>query len=156
LPGGTAAGNYSIESVYNPAASNPNFLTSSDTDAATELTINRASTTTVSGTVSATYSASNQNITLTATVTSSAGTVSEGTVTFTVKTFLGIVHGTAVTSGTVSSGSASATYVLPGTSTGVYNVEAVYNPAASNPNFLTSQDTDVATELTVSAPPPTP
>lgn len=59
-------------------------------------------------------STSNQDVTLSATVTNSTP-VNDGTVTFTVKTADGLtVIGAPVVSGTVTNGAASATYVLPG------------------------------------------
>ena len=82
---------------------------------------------TAAANASAGYSASSQTVTLSATVTSSGGTVNAGTVTFTV------LQGTAqigpqVTSETVSSGSASASYTLPGgTAAGSCRISAVYN-----------------------------
>src|SRR5207245_869265 len=45
-----------------------------------------------------------------------------------------------VTSGTVSSGSASASFPLSGVNADTYTLEAVYNPAATNPQFNTSSD----------------
>ncbi len=76
---------------------------------------------------SANFSASSQNVTLTATVTSSAGPVNGGSVTFTLSQG-GATMGTAVTSGAVTSGAAIATYVLPaGTPAGNYTITAVYN-----------------------------
>jgi hypothetical protein len=72
-----------------------------------------ATTTTSVASLSATYSGADQNVTLMATIGSSA-TVDEGTVTFTVRTAEYAPVGTAVTSGPVAGGSATATYVLPG------------------------------------------
>jgi hypothetical protein len=94
-------------------------------------------TTTVASNASATYSASAQNVTLSATVTSSLGTVNAGTVTFTVFNG-GTPVGVAVTSGTLTSGAASITYSLPGgTAVGTYTVQAVYNAGGG---FATSSD----------------
>jgi hypothetical protein len=66
-------------------------------------------------------------------VTSGAGTVNAGTVTFTVSGVVGTV-----TSGTVSGGSASAMFMLPGnTPVGVYTITATYNAGG---NFAGSMD----------------
>jgi hypothetical protein len=95
-------------------------------------------TTTVSSDALATYSASVQSIPLSATVTSSMGTVNAGTVTFTVMQGSTTI-GTPVTSGTVSSGAASVNYSLPGgTTAGMYTVQAMYN--SSGGGFAISSD----------------
>lgn len=122
LPGGTAVGTYTIVSSYTAAG---NFTSSSDNTHT--LTVNAASTTTTASTQSATYSASAQNVTLSATVTSGAGTVNAGTVTFTVLNGATPV-GVATTSGTVTAGTASVSYALPaGTAGGTYIIQAIYN-----------------------------
>jgi predicted extracellular nuclease len=71
-----------------------------------------ASTTSVSD-VTATYSSSDQSVTLTANVTASNGTVNEGTVTFSVTDAGSNPIGIPVM-GTVSNGVATASYTLPG------------------------------------------
>jgi hypothetical protein len=69
-------------------------------------------------------------------VTSAAGAVSEGSVTFTVLS--GTTPVGSLVSGSVSNGSASATYTLPaGTAAGSYTVQVVYSPG---PDFATSSD----------------
>jgi len=73
---------------------------------------NAASTTTVSD-VTATFSATDQSVTLTANVSATAGTVNEGTVTFTVRNAANAVVGAPVV-GNVSGGVATANYILPG------------------------------------------
>jgi sugar lactone lactonase YvrE len=94
-------------------------------------------TTTAAANATAPYSASAQNVTLSATVTSADGTVDAGTVTFTVMQGATVI-GTATTSGTVSSGSASVSYALPAaTALGTYTIQAVYNAGGV---FLTSSD----------------
>lgn len=86
------------------------------------------------------YSASAQNVTLSATVTSTGGAVNEGTVTFKVLNG-GTAVGTATTSGTLTNGAASVSYQLPaGTLVGTYTIQAVYNPLVSGNSFLTSSD----------------
>jgi hypothetical protein len=75
-------------------------------------------------------SMSDQNVTLSATVTNSSP-VNDGTVTFTVKSADGLsVIGVPVVSGTVTNGAASATYVLPGgTPPGNLQILAEYSGA---------------------------
>ncbi len=73
-----------------------------------------------------------QDVTLSATITSAAGTVDEGTETFT------ILNGTTAIGSpvtvNVSAGAASTVYVLPaGTPAGTYIIQAVYNGTT---NFL--------------------
>jgi large repetitive protein len=141
LPGGTSAGSYSIHATFNGSA---NFLTSSDS--AHHLTVN-APTTTTGANAAAVFSAGSQSVTLSATVTSAAGTVNGGTVTFTILDGSNQQVGQAATSGTVSNGAASASYSLPGsTATGTYTIKATYGGTAS---FLTS--TDSAHTLIVNA-----
>jgi cyclophilin family peptidyl-prolyl cis-trans isomerase len=124
LPGGTAAGTYSIHADY----SDPNFGTSSDHTK--NLTVNKASTTAAAAATSTSLSTTSQNVTLSATVTSTNGPVNEGTVAFTI--FSGNTQiGTTTTSTTVSNGSASVTYSLPAnTPVGTYTIQAVYLPGA--------------------------
>ena len=70
-------------------------------------------------------------------VTSGAGPVNAGTVTFTVKNGPTTI-GSPVTSGTVASGAAGANFTLPGgTGVGGYTIQAVYNAGS---NFITSSD----------------
>lgn len=98
------------------------------------LTINPLPTTTFASSVAITYSTSSQIVSLNATVTSPAGTVDEGTVTFT-------VNGTSITSGPLSNGGASVTYTAPA-GLGTSEVKAVYNPG---PLFTTSSGTATLT-----------
>lgn len=106
-----------------------------------------AASTTSAASVSVPFSSSSQSVALNATVTSPAGPVGTGTVTFTV------LNGTApigapVTSGTVTNGAASASYTLPaGTAAATYTIQAVYNAGTG---FTTSSDTGHT--LTVNAP----
>jgi hypothetical protein len=134
VPAGAAAGSYPITAVYNASG---NFSESSGT---ASLTVKTAPTTTAAANALADYNASSQPVTLSATVTSAAGTVNAGTVTFT-------VQGTPVTSGTVTNGAASAVYTLPaGAAAGSYPITAAFSGSA---NFASS--TDSAHSLTVSA-----
>jgi hypothetical protein len=146
---GIAAGSYTIVATYNPAASNPNFNTSTSTTNGT-LTVGKADTTTaVTSNPSAVYGQSS-SVSLSATVMAnspSAATVGEGTVTFTVKDATNATVGT-VTSGTVAAGAATANLSVSSFAVGSYTISAVYNPAASNPNFNTSSSTTNGT-LTV-------
>ena len=94
-----------------------------------------ATTTTVSD-ATAVFSPANQNVVLTANVTTAAGTVNEGTVTFTVRNAANTVIGVPVV-GNVVSGVATANYTLPGgttpqalTITGEFSGGAVIAPSS--------------------------
>ena len=132
LPGGTPSADYGVTAVYNPG---PEFSTSS---ASTTLAVNPASATATGASVTVTFSTSSQNVPVTATVTSPAGTVNEGIVTFYVYNSDGdLINGTVY--GAVSNGTASATYVLPAaTPAGSYSLWAYFNSA---PDFDSSLDT---------------
>ena len=104
----------------------------------------------------ATFSASNQNVPLSATVTST-NTVNAGSVTFTVKN--GAVTIGSPVSAPVISGNASQTFVLPAnTPAGTYSIQAAYsgetgfNSSSDNTKTLTVGQGSQA-EVTVSAPP---
>ena len=127
LPGGTSGGTYTIQAVYNGTADY-----GSSTDTSQSLTINAAATTSATASASATFSPVEQNVSLSTTVTSTAGTVNEGTETFTI--LLGsTVIGSPVTVSVVA-GAAGASYGIPGgTSPGTYTIQAVYSGTA---NFL--------------------
>jgi len=121
LPAGTAGGTDTIKAVYNGTV---NFGASTDTGHT--LTINAAGTTTASSNVSAAYNVASQSVGLSASVTSSAGTVSEGTETFTILSGSTVIGNSVTVS--VSSGAASANYTLPGgTAAATYTIQAVYN-----------------------------
>ena len=127
--------------MYNPT----NDLGTS-TDSTHLLTISAASSTTAAIASSTSFNALGETTSLFANVTSAAGTVNEGTVTFTILSGATTV-GTAVTVN-VSNGSASTTYPLPaGTLAGTYIIQAVYN---SPPDFTTS--TDSTQTLTITGP----
>jgi Bacterial Ig-like domain (group 3)/Dockerin type I domain len=133
LPGNSPAGTYTIVATYNPGA---DFLTSSDNTHT--LTVNKTNTNVNAANQSASFSTSNQLVTLSAAVTSAAGPINEGTVTFSVFNSSSVLIGTAVTSGTVSANTASINYTLPGNSpAGTYTIVAAYNPGV---DFLTSSD----------------
>ncbi len=131
VPAGTRAGTYTIEALYNGTV---DFKPATDT--AHVLTVGAAATTTSTVNTSTTYSASSRTVPLSATVTSSAGTVNEGTETFTVlngSTPIGPAIGVAV-----SNGAASTPYTLPaGLLGGKYTIKAVYD---GGPDFNTSAD----------------
>jgi hypothetical protein len=133
LPGGTAAGTYTIEADYSDSSGT--FASSSDNTHT--LTVSAASTTTAASNVTVAFSSSAQNATLKASVTSTAGTVDEGSVKFTILQGTTVI-GTAL-SGTVSGGSASVSYALPaGQALGTYTIEADYTD--SSKNFADSSD----------------
>jgi hypothetical protein len=111
------------------------------------ITVNAANTTTTASAATATYA--DASVTLSAVVASVAGTVSQGTVTFTVKSGNTVVG--AATSGNVTNGQASVSYSLPGGApAGSYTIEAVYNGSSA---FNGSSDTTKS--LTVTAKPVT-
>jgi hypothetical protein len=128
LPGGTPAGTYFIEADYSDSSGN--FASNSDDNQT--LTISAADTTTTASNVTTIFSQGAQSVTLNATVTSSGGTVNEGSVTFRIVDSQGNTIGTAMSS-TVSNGQASVGYVLPGgTAVGSYTVQADYSDDAGN------------------------
>jgi hypothetical protein len=98
-----------------------------------------ATTTTVSN-VTATFSASDQTVVLTANVSTGAGTVNEGTVTFTVTNAANTVIGSPVV-GNVSGGVATANYTLPGGTT----PQALTITGQFSGGPFTSASTDMAT-----------
>jgi Bacterial Ig-like domain (group 3) len=140
LPAGTGANGYIIQAVYGAAS---DFLT--NTNSSHALTVSAAATTTVAASSSVRFTAAAQTIAMSAAVTSSGGTVSQGTETFTV------LHGSTVigTAQTVSvvSGAATANYTLPaGTAAGTYVIQATYNGTVDYSSFTDSTHT-----LTVTA-----
>jgi len=147
LPGGTAVGTYFIQAAYSGGTG---FAASSDTTNTHTLKVNQASTTTTPSNESTPFSSSSQQVTLSTAVTSPGGTVSGGTVTFTVVNAGNTVVGTATISGTVSSSPVTVNYTLPaGTPAGSYSIQAAYSGST---NFATSSSNPDAT-LTVVAPP---
>jgi RHS repeat-associated protein len=132
VPGGTPADGYSVSADYSGAGS---FAGSSGSNT---LTVAPASTSMTVANSSVTYSGSAQSVTLSATVISAAGPVNEGTVTFTVLDESNHEVGSPVTSGTVASGAASASFSVPaGQAVGAYTIRAVYNTGS---DFTTSQN----------------
>jgi hypothetical protein len=124
LPAGEPAGSYTVQAVYNPG---PDYQGSSDKTHT--LSITKAATATAGANGSAVFSSSSQALTFSATVTSGAVGINEGTVTFTVFTAGNVQVGQAATSGALSGGSGSATFNLPaGEPVGTYRIHAVYNP----------------------------
>src|SRR5271157_4264493 len=112
---------------------------------AVTVTVSPATTSTAATSTSATFSPDGQTVPLSATVSSGAGTVDEGTETFTILSGTTAI-GAAVTVN-VDNGTASASYDLPaGTPAGTYTIEAVYNGTA---DFVGS--TDTSHSLTVSS-----
>ncbi len=117
------------------------------------LTVSKANTTTTVSDASATFG--DANVTLMASVTAnspSTAMVNEGTVTFTVKNSSTI--GTVI-SGTVSGGTATASFPLSSPTVvyaGSYSIQATYNPATTNPNFNGSSAATAGT-LTVKPAP---
>ncbi|HKR14569.1 MAG TPA: Ig-like domain-containing protein [Pyrinomonadaceae bacterium] len=112
---------------------------------------NAATTTTVSDATAA-FSTSNQNVALSANVTTSAGIVNDGTVTFTVRNSSSVVIGAPVV-GNVSGGAATASYTLPGgTPAGSYTITGEFSGGAvtaASSDTATLSVTAVATTTTV-------
>jgi subtilisin family serine protease len=133
---GVNADTYALEAIYNPAASNPRFATSSDV--AKTLTLSQVASTTTAASKTVTFSTTDQSVSLTATVTSGAGSVNQGSVIFTVKD--GATAIGSPTSGAVTGGGASATYTVPGGSPAkTYTIEAAYSSGPTG-NFADSSD----------------
>ena len=147
---GPSAGNSTPVGTYaiTPAAgtlSAPNytFLTANGASFVNALlTITQATSTTVAAAVSAPYSETGQNVTLTATVTGSTPpAVGEGTVKFTLKNGA-VPIGSPVTV-PVAAGAASATYAVPAmTDVGNYSILAEYT---SGGNYTVSNNTGTLT-----------
>jgi hypothetical protein len=106
---------------------------------------------TVASAASATYSPSDQVVTLSATVSDSeAVPVNEGTETFTILNGSQVI-GSTTTPVPVVNGSASASYTLPGgTRPGQYTIEAEYS--GSGGDFLPSADSSHSLTVTAAAP----
>jgi hypothetical protein len=142
-----SAGSQSLTAVY---GGDSNFTGSAST--AFSQTVNKAPTTTVASNASATFASASQPVTLNTTVSSNGVGVSEGTVTFTVFAAGHVQVGSAVTTGTLSGGSASASFALPtGVVPGTYSILAQYADAAGN--YSPSDDSGQLGTLTVVAAP---
>ncbi len=141
---GLPTGTYQIRAAYVPATSDPNFTNSQSKTGGTLTVAKDSTTTTVASTgLNATFSTASQKVTLSAMVkagnTAVGGVVNEGNVTFTI---LNASNKTVarLSGNTVSGGSASVSYDLAGLPAGSYHIRAAYVPAASKPNFTSSQD----------------
>ena len=145
LPAGLSGSVYTIKAVYDGGT---DFKTSTDTSHT--LTVNPAATTTAAANVTTTFSSTAHAVTLTATVTSTAGTVGEGSETFTILNGTQVIG--AATSGNLAGGKVSVSYTIPAnTAAGSYTIKAVYNGTAE---FLTAMDNSHV--LTITAATATP
>jgi hypothetical protein len=124
------AGLYTITATYTGGT---NFL---DSVSFKTLTLNPAAVNISSSNTTANL-AVDLTVTFSATITSTAGLVNEGTVTFTVRNLANNVVGVPVTSATVASGQASADFDLSGLNPGTYKVTAVFSGST---NYLTKTD----------------
>ena len=146
LPADTPSDDYTIDAYYSGyynAGNDVSYLPASDTSHF--LTIGPGATSTSVSSAAATFNASSdQSIPLTATVSSTAGAINEGIVTFTI--LQGDTPVGSSVSETVTNNQAMATYdLLAGTAGGTYTIQAVYTDPA---DYSTSTGTNV---LTVSA-----
>jgi hypothetical protein len=149
LPGGTAPGTYTVHAQY--ADGNPgNFAGSDNSTSPASLTVALASTSATVSSSTVPVGAGAQQVTLRAAVSSPAGSVDDGTVTFTLLQGNAPIS-TPVTSSTVTSGSASVSYTVPaGTPVGQYTVKAAYSGGT---DFLAVTANG---QLTVDGPPTLP
>ena len=144
VPAGTPAGTYTIEAQFSDSGGT--LLSSSDSSHT--LSIVPASTTTTASNVNTGFTLSGSMVPVIATVTSPDGTVSEGTVTFTVLNGSTVI-GHSVMSGTVSDGIATANFNLPaGTALGTYKLQAFYSDIGGN--YITSSNTATPANFIVS------
>ncbi len=146
LPAGTATGLYTIVADYTASGG---FGSSSD--GTHGITLYSAPTSTVGSSASAVRSDISQTVALYATVTSTAGLVTEGTVRFTILDN-GTAIGSPATSPTVTNGTAMVSYVLPAnTPAGTYQIQATYS---GGENFAASSNGSVAFTVTQSVSSP--
>jgi sugar lactone lactonase YvrE len=123
LPAGTAAGRYLVDATYNPGGG---FLGNT---AVSSLVVSAPTTTGLTANPTVSFSAGNQNVTLTATVNSPGDVVNEGTVFFDVFNSAN-VQIASVASNSINLGTAAATLVLPGgTGIGAYAIQVSYSDA---------------------------
>ena len=135
IPAGTAAGNYTYEVTYNGSTS---FAASPAITPV--LVICPAATTISTNSITVTNFYPSQGVTLTAGVTSAAGTVNSGTVTFTLRQGT-LTVGTPMTvpvGNFFGASMAEAEYHLPSNAIGTYTIVAIYNGTA---NYATSSNT---------------
>ena len=132
LPAGTPGGSYSVSVAFN--GSNDY---SASTGTAFTLNVTPAASTTAGSPASTTFSTKSQTVTLTANVSSAAGTVNEGTILFSVLSGTSAVGSPVMAN--VSNGVATAVYTLPaGAAAGSDVISAVYSGTA---DYATSTDT---------------
>ena len=144
VPGFSVAGTYTIQATFFNAI---NFSDSSDNTHT--LTVAPATTTISAIPAFAFYSSNSQSVQLGAAITSAAGSVDEGTVTFQLLDTNFLPVGSPVTSPTVSGSSMSATYVLPANiQPGPFTIVATFNASS---NFSSSMDN---TQMFVVVPAP--
>ncbi|MGI8856293.1 MAG: beta strand repeat-containing protein [Thermomicrobiales bacterium] len=150
-PATIAGGKASVTATANGTAGGPYIVTPSAsgiTGAASFSLTNIVSTMTVAQDATAPFSAPPQSVTLTASVTATAGTVNAGTVTFSILQNTTTI-GTPVTSAALTTGTASVSYPLSASlASGAYTIQAVYNAGGG---FTTSQD--ATHTLTIAAAP---
>ena len=145
---GVFTANLSGSALSSPGSYSLAASSASLTSATAAVTVNLVPTAVAASPASSPYSPTSQGLTLAATVTSSAGVVNNGNITFTVLNGATQV-GSAVTSGTVTNGAASAVYMLPpGTAAGVYSIQAVFNASGI---FAASTDASHTLTLTKAA-----
>jgi hypothetical protein len=146
IPASFAAGSYTITATYTDSTNANNAVNFSTSSGTATLTIATASSLTSVGKVSTTFnSGSGQQVTLSATVTSSnGGTVNEGSVTFT-------VAGLAPVQGTINSSEvATATLTLPaGFASGSYTISASYTDTTNVNSSLNYSSSNASGTLTV-------
>jgi hypothetical protein len=148
LSGPLNAGTYKILVSYTDTF--PGKFGDDGTDASGTLTVSPAPATVTGGSSSLTYNPAQTSVTVSATVGSTGGTVSEGTVTFTVENSLGIAVAAPVVSPTVSHGTVSATVLLSSPlAAGTYKVAVSYTDLS--PGNFADNGIDTPGTLTVSA-----
>jgi hypothetical protein len=136
LPAGTPVGVYTLKVAYADNAS-PSFTSAKGSSS---LIVSRATTTTVAASATLPFSESDRTLPVNATVSSAAGAVNEGTVTFALVDSGGNIIDTPVISGKVANGAAHAILDVPAsTIQGFYTIRAQYNDNAG-PDFQASAD----------------
>jgi hypothetical protein len=150
IPAGATVGDYAFQAHYQaPAGTADSFDNKT-------ITITKADTTTAATNKNAVASGAAQAVSLSATVSSAAGPVNEGTVTFTLLDGANTI-GVPVTSATVANGAAGVNYTLPANSrAGVYTIKAVYNAGSdynpSNDSAHTLTESPVITSNAAARP----